>query len=313
MNAQTAIKVEKVTLTVNDLDVTVPFYQNLFGFKKIGEYSLSGKKLKNLTGINNDKLSVKVIQLQLGDELIELQEFENEGIVNQIPLDSKSNDLWFQHMAIVVNNMEEAYKKLQNYGVVHVSTAPQTLPDYIPEAAGIKAFYFQDPDKHIVEIIYFPKGKGDSKWQKKTDNLFLGIDHSAIAISNTKASTFFYEDLVGLKLKGHSENYGSEQEHLNQVFGARLWISGLRAKEGIGIEFLEYIAPPGGRAYPKISKPTDIWHWHTTIMVSNIDQTYAKMKQSASNFISKEIVSIKNKKQFMVRDADGHALLIIQK
>ena len=310
---QSAIAIEKVTVTVNDLDVSVPFYEELFGFEKVGEYSQSGKEFSRLVGIKNEKLSVKVVQLQLGDEHIELQEFDNEGEADQIPLDSKSNDLWFQHMAIVVGDMDKAYEKLKEFGVNHVSTAPQTLPDYITEAAGVKAFYFQDPDRHNIEVIYFPKGKGDAKWQKESDKIFLGIDHSAIGISDTDKATLFYENLVGLQTKGHSENYGTEQEHLNQVFGARLWISGLRAKSGIGVEFLEYIAPPGGREYPKTSDPTDLWHWHTTVSVPNIEQTYENMQEAVATFISNGMVTIDNKKQFMVRDADGHAILITQK
>ena len=157
--SQTALKVEKVTITVNDLDVSLPFYQDLLGFKKIDEQEFSGKELNRLFGIKNSRLSLRVVQLQLGDEIIELQEFENEENVHQIPVDSKSNDLWFQHIAIVVSDMEKAYEKLREYGVTHVSTGPQTLPSYITAAAGIKAFYFQDPDKHVLEVIYFPKDK----------------------------------------------------------------------------------------------------------------------------------------------------------
>ena len=78
--------------------------------------------------------------------------------------------------------------------------------------------------------------------------LFLGIDHTAIVVSDTGKSLAFYRDLLGLRVAGESENYGVEQEHLNQVFGARLHITGLRAEHGPGIEFLEYITPPGGTA-----------------------------------------------------------------
>jgi hypothetical protein len=35
---------------------------------------------------------------------------------------------------------------------------------------------------------------------------------------------------------GESENYGTEQEHLNQVFGAHLRITAMRAMSGPGIE-----------------------------------------------------------------------------
>lgn len=68
--------------------------------------------------------------------------------------------------------------------------------------------------------LQFPEGKGDAKWQRK-DRLFLGIDHTAIVVSNTEASLKFYRDVLGLHIAGTSENYGTEQEHLNNVFGAR--------------------------------------------------------------------------------------------
>ena len=51
-----------------------------------------------------------------------------------------------------------------------------------------------------------------------------------------------------MKVAGESENYDTEQEHLNGVFGARLRITALRADEGPGIELLEYLAPRDGRA-----------------------------------------------------------------
>ena len=76
-----------------------------------------------------------------------------------------------------------------------------------------------------------------------TDKLFLGIDHTAIVISDTDASLRFYRDVLGLQVVGESENYGPEQERLNNVFGARLRITSLRAASGPGVEFLEYLAP----------------------------------------------------------------------
>ncbi|UII80325.1 VOC family protein [Flagellimonas sp. CMM7] len=309
---QSAIAVDKVVITVSDLDVSVPFYEEVLGFKKNQSFTIKGKELEQLLGIRNKNLSVTIVELQLGSETIALQEFDNELQDRPVPFDSKSNDHWFQHMAIAVSDMDKAYKKLWDAGVPHVSTAPQTLPAYITEAAGIKAFYFQDPDRHNIEIIYFPNGKGDPKWQQGDKGLFMGIDHTAIGIEKTEPSLEFYENILGLEAKGHSENYGPEQEHLNQVFGARLWITGLRAKKGIGVEFLDYIAPPGGRPYPKDSAPTDLWHWHTIIKVGNLKDAFLKLQQANATFVSNGIVNLNGTEQFMVRDVDGHAILITE-
>jgi catechol 2,3-dioxygenase-like lactoylglutathione lyase family enzyme len=91
------------------------------------------------------------------------------------------------------------------------------------------------------------------------------FDHTAIGISNTDASLKFYRDLLGLRKAGESENFGTEQEHLNQVFGAHLRITGMRADAGPGIEFLEYLTPRDGRARPSDLHANDIVHWQTTI------------------------------------------------
>ena len=81
---------------------------------------------------------------------------------------------------------------------------------------------FKDPDGHPLEIIRFPPGKGDPRWQNPGDRLFLGIDHTAIVVADTDAALRYYRDILGLRVAGQSENYGTEQEHLNNVFGASL-------------------------------------------------------------------------------------------
>ena len=69
----------------------------------------------------------------------------------------------------------------------------------IPNAAGIRAFYFRDPDGHPLEILQFPPDKGDPKWHAPSDRLFLGIDHTAIVVSDTDASLEFYRDVLGFR------------------------------------------------------------------------------------------------------------------
>ncbi len=91
---------------------------------------------------------------------------------------SRSNDLWFQHIAIVVSDMDRAYQKLCQFDVTSISTAPQKLPDYIEAAAGIEAFYFRDPDGNALELISFPPDKGDPRWQIPTEQIFFFRDRS---------------------------------------------------------------------------------------------------------------------------------------
>ena len=80
-----------------------------------------------------------------------------------MPADSRGNDRWFQHVAIIVSDMGRAYARLRDHGVTHASTGPQRLPDWNVGAAGIEAFYFRDPDGHFLEVLQFPPGKGDAE------------------------------------------------------------------------------------------------------------------------------------------------------
>ncbi len=68
----------------------------------------------------------------------------------------------------------------------HASSGPQRLPDWNKNAGGIRAFYFRDPDGHPLEILQFPADKGNPKWHDANGRLFLGIDHTAIVISDTR-------------------------------------------------------------------------------------------------------------------------------
>lgn len=301
-------------ITVKDMNASVKFYSEALGFKKISDNEYAGEEYEKLEGIFG--LHIRVVRMQLGDEQIELTDYLTGG-GRSIPEDMHSNDLYFQHIAIVVSDMAKAYQHLRKYMVIDVSTAPQTLPASNIAAAGIKAFYFHDPDMHDLELIYFPNGKGQAKWQKTKGKLFLGIDHTAIAITNTDSSLRFYEGLLGITRKGDSWNMGMEQAHLNNIEGASLHITGLRAESGLGIEFLQYLKPGAGKPFPNDSKSDDIWYWQTRLIVDDAEALYKKLKAANYSFVSKDLVRSKtnglNNKSFIVKDPDGHAMLILEK
>jgi hypothetical protein len=56
---------------------------------------------------------------------------------------------------------------------------------------------------------------------------------------------------------GESENCGAEQERLNNVFGAWLYVTSLAGDEGPGVEFLESLFARGRRPYPADEKRND--------------------------------------------------------
>jgi len=301
-------------MTVADMDRSLEFYTNVLSCEKVSEVEVWGTEYEQLQGVFG--LRMRVVRLRLGDETIELTEYlAPQG--KPIPVDSRSNDRWFQHIAIIVSDMDRAYQRLRQHKVRHASTGPQRLPDWNPNAGGIEAFYFKDPDGHSLEILHFPPGKGDPKWHRPSEQLFLGIDHTAIVVRNTAASLKFYRNLLGLKVVGESTNYGTEQEHLNNVSGARLRITSLRAAAGPGIEFLEYLAPRDGRPLPGDTRANDLWHWQTKLVTQNPESASQQARARNYQLVSPGTVTLPQNqlgfdKAVTVRDPDGHVMQLVE-
>jgi catechol 2,3-dioxygenase-like lactoylglutathione lyase family enzyme len=306
--------VTMVGLTVSSIDRSVEFYSRVLDFEKTSDHEALGPAYQALDGVSVARR--RVVRLRLGEEYLELTEYvASRG--RPAPADSRSNDRWFQHVAIIVSDMDRAYARLREFKVRQASTAPQLLPKTIPNAAGIRAFYFRDPDGHPLEILQFPPDKGDPKWQHADGRLFLGIDHTAIVVRSTAASLAFYRDVLGFRVAGESFNFGTEQEHLNNVAGARLHITGLRAAEGPGIEFLEYVAPTDGRPYPRDERPNDLVHWQTTVRVPDAHAAARVVRRGHFRLLSPGPVELPDstlgfRRGLLVRDPDCHVVQLVE-
>lgn len=303
--------VDSVGMTVSDLERSTSFFRDVLSFTLEREFESSGREVELLTGVFGARL--KTARLRLGQEAVELTEFlAPRG--RPYPADTRGNDQWFQHIAIITSDMGAAYRRLRERGVTHASTGPQRLPDWNPNAGGISAFYFRDPDGHFLEILQFPAGKGEPRWQDRRA-LFLGIDHTAIVSRDTDRSLAFYRDGLGMAVAGGAENHGIEQEHLNNVFGVRLRITTLKAPRGPGVELLEYLAPRDGRPAPLDLKANDLAHWQTTIEAA--DPAVLLRSTFGGWLVSPDVVTPPSRFGFgralLVRDPDAHAVRVVRR
>ncbi len=308
--AASARAVDAVGVTVADLDASVAFFRDVLTFEVLGEREDAGRDTELLTGVFGAR--TRTATLRLGREVVELTEFlAPRG--RPFPADTRGNDQWFQHVAIIVSDMDAAYARLRAAGVVHASTHPQRIPDSNRDAGGIRAFYFKDPDGHFLEVLQFPPGKGEVRWQSR-DRLFLGLDHTAIVSTDTARSLHFYRDGLGLTVAGGAENHGVEQEHLNNVFGVRLRITTLRAPEGPGIELLEYLAPRTGRETPRELAANDLAHWQTTVRMPQVEPFLRVLH--GGWLVSPAVVAGPAGGPFtrglLVRDPDAHGVRLVE-
>ncbi|MEH2083151.1 MAG: VOC family protein [Nostoc sp.] len=298
-------KIRAIGLTVTNCDRSLSFYQEALNFKLVSDITVEGH---NFSTEDVTQAKVRIVTLQLGDEFIELIEYVNiQG--KPIPSDSQSNDLWFQHLAIVVSNMDRAYTHLRSFPIESISVAPQTILPDNQASDGVRAFKFKDPDGHDLELIWFPPDKGKDKWHQNSDSLFLGIDHSAIAVSHTEQSLHFYCDLLGMQIDSRSLNWRATQTRLDNLSGAKVRITALQPVEnGVGIELLDYILPGKGRPIPSDWKSYDIASVQIELVANDIEQLIDKLRQNQIPIVDS---SFSHKQGYLIKDPDGHTIWLI--
>src|SRR5262245_27401957 len=95
--------VEAVGMTVADMDRSLEFYTKVLTFEPVSDVEVWGPEYEQLQGVFG--LRLRVVRLRLGGEFIELSEYLTpKG--RPFPADSRSTDRWFQHIAIIVSDMD---------------------------------------------------------------------------------------------------------------------------------------------------------------------------------------------------------------
>ncbi|MEE9568179.1 MAG: VOC family protein, partial [Candidatus Binatia bacterium] len=129
----------------------------------------------------------------------------------------------------------------------------------------------------------------------------------------------FYRDILGMEVLGGTLNVGTVQEHLDNVFGARVRVTGIGPPaRPPNVEFLQYETPPGGRAMPLDTRANDLWHWQTQLVVDDVDAVAKWLRKNNVRFVSDQVRTLPDdrlgfSKGIMVLDPDGHAMLIVEK
>ncbi|MEO0348490.1 MAG: VOC family protein [Cyanobacteria bacterium P01_A01_bin.15] len=305
--------VSTITLTVSDAVQATAFYTQALGAMVVDDRTLAAFGYGQL-GVTAPS-PVRMVTLRLGNEYIEL--IQHLGVQSApMPPDSRSHDLWFQHMAIVVSDMELAHSHLSSFDIEPISEAPQTIPADNPAAGGVRAFKFRDMDRHSLELIWFPADKIAPKWEHPGERLFLGIDHSAIAVSNTAKSIRFYQDILGMEVVERSQNSGTTQARLDGLPVAEVNITSLRPQNGgMGIELLDYIQPEGGRSRPQSWQIDDLSHRHLILEVNDIHASLEILDYQNGVIVSPHVVKFPDHYRYgegvLLKDPDDHVLLLI--
>ncbi len=291
------IRLLRIERNVRSLDRSLAFYQDALGFKTVPHPHTAEATVEDAN------LPFRSALLRLGDQHIGLTEFDPPGA--PYPSDSKAADLWFHHIALVTTDMPAAHKRLERHNAIAITRdGPQHLPS---QTGSVTAFKFRDPDLHPVELIYFPVGTGDPQWQRDSPaEPLIGIDHTAISVSDTAASVKFYCDLLGFRLISRQINHGVEQERLDGLEDDIVEVTALApASEATPhLELLAYRTPCGR---PAAMQPRDL---ASDRIILQVDDPGAILKRLMAALPNETLHY--NGFSVWVRDPDGYLLCLTQ-
>lgn len=229
--------IEAVRLVTADADRLASFYESALGFRRDGDDISPVDPFTPGAG--------RLMRLSLGRERIELL----ETVPPARPAAAvAANDIRFQHFAMIAPDMDAAWRGLgREDGWSPITrNGPQRLP---ASSGGVTAFKFRDPEGHPLELLAFPEGRVPERWQDRAQagnagGTLLGIDHTAIVVSDTKASIRHYA-AAGFRHVGGSVNTGAEQAALDDVPDPWVEVTSLQA-EGAASPHLELLCygPP---------------------------------------------------------------------
>lgn len=264
-----------MALNVGDLEAAARFYRDALGFT-VAREPAADAGLADVLGVR----AVRAVRLRRGGQMLELCACEPRGA--PMPRDGRSNDAWFQHCALVTDDMAGAYARLCRFAFTPISRdGPRRLP------GGIVAFKFRDPDGHPLELIAFPA----------PDPATLGgIDHSAIGVVDVAASVAFYAARLGLVEQSRQVNRGQAQDALDDLDGAVVEVVALSpAVPAPHVELLGYRHPR-----PRVA-PTP----HPG------DRLASRLVFASSPPRGDQRVAVEpNVRLMLLHDPDGHAILI---
>lgn len=222
-------------LTTTDSERLAQFYTEL-GFAVGNRERIADEEIA-LLGL---KGGGSRLPLHLGGQRVDLDCFDAPG--QPYPAGATAADLCFQHLAIVTDDADIAWRRVRDLGAASISTTgPVLLPPSTGVAAAVK---FRDPDGHPLELLQFEDANGRS-W---TGTHLLGIDHSAISVADAGTSRRFYEAL-GLSMQGATLNEGPTQMVLDGLPEAEVdVIPMLPRRDTPHVELLGYRKPLGRAA-----------------------------------------------------------------
>jgi diaminopimelate decarboxylase len=144
--------IDHVSVTCASIERSLAFYGDGLGLAILERGVETGARIGAVVGLPGARL--RFAELALGDgRLVELLEYESP--VGRA-LRPQPNDAGAAHVALLVEDLDVALRRLQDHGFPSRS-APVTLDDHEGTWKDVRLAYVDDPDGFVIELIQRPR------------------------------------------------------------------------------------------------------------------------------------------------------------
>lgn len=297
-----AVSLDRLLVMTSNARRLADDYIRFLGAAFVSEQRLEPHMAETL---NLDEKQAVRCELALGGQRIDLIE-SREG--RPYPSGSTATDLWFQHFAILVEDMDDAYNRLlNNRSFTFISARPVQLP---ASSGGVTAFKFRDFDGHPLEFLMSAPGTRRPEIGPHA-TVVPRVDHTALSVSDTTSTVNFLSHVLGLGPQRSTYNFGPEQATLDGLADSSVRVTQLQtAVPGLALELLDYNAGPRRAINPDVAAH-DIASTHCVFTTRDLAPVIDRLYEHLGPTIALNVIQSDQRGPVVaIADPDHHRILV---
>ncbi len=146
---------DHVGFTVSNLKQSIRFYRMLLQVEPLMKRLYREQYIGKLVGYKEIELDAAFFNLDESGLILELIEYRSPPGAR---VDMETYNAGNAHLCLIVDDLDEVYKRLQAQGVEFRSSEPVVIP--IGPYEGGRACYLRDPDGITIELMQLPPSGG---------------------------------------------------------------------------------------------------------------------------------------------------------
>ena len=147
--------IDHINIVVSDLERSIGFYTKVLGFKETHRAYLEGGWVESIVGLKGVRANVAYVIAPAGAPRLELLCYESPS-GERLPENSLPNTLGLRHLALQVDNIDTAVRRLKEAEAELISEPIVVPTDVITHQEGHKVLcYFLDPDGVLLELTEY--------------------------------------------------------------------------------------------------------------------------------------------------------------